>query len=94
MDYWEGKMKIFNKIFNFLFGIFFILLFFHEILGKQNIAAGLFFSICLVISYDMWKRGNTDSKIFGDMTKIEKDLRKIQELEIKQKLKELGGEND
>ena len=91
-------MKIFNKIFNFLFTILFTLILCHEIRSKQNIAlaifAGLFFSTCLVISYDMWKRGNTNSKIFGDMTKIEKDLRKIQELEIKQKLKELGKENE
>jgi hypothetical protein len=64
-----------------------------QIIDKQNIAfaifAGLIFSTFLVINYDMWKRGNTNSIIFGDITEIEKDLRKIQELEIKQKLKEL-----
>jgi hypothetical protein len=69
-----------------------------EVIVKQNLAyalfAGLLLSSCLFISYNMWKRGDTNSMIFGDISQIEKDLREIQKLEIKKKLNNLKKEDD
>lgn len=59
----------------------------YEIL-KGNIAAAIFVVGFLAIEYHMWLRGGK-SQIFGDKTQIEKDLRKIQKLEIQNKLKDL-----
>ena len=71
---------------------------YEQIIIKQNLAyalfAGLLLSSFLFISYDMWKRGNTNSMIFGDTSEMEKDLREIQRLEIKKKLIDLKNETN
>lgn len=76
-------IKIFN-IMTTLITFILRLIFLYEIF-KGNIAAAIFLIGFLAIDYHMWLRGG-NSKIFDDTSQIEKDLRKIQKLEIQKKL--------
>lgn len=49
-------------------------------------------SVVMIIDYHMWLRGG-DAIFFRDKTQIEKDLREIQKLEVKQKLNKLKKED-
>lgn len=57
-------------------------------IGKGNIAVAILFSVVLLIDYHIWIAGG-DTVFFKDKTQIEKDLREIQKLELKQKLDKL-----
>ena len=48
-------------------------------------------SVVMILDYKMYLRGN-DCIFFKDKTDLEKDLREIQKLETKKKLKELQDE--
>lgn len=49
----------------------------------------IFISTIMYIDYKWYIRGSEKTWFFKDETDIEKDLREIQKLEIKQRLKEL-----
>lgn len=56
---------------------------------KGNVAMAILAAAILLVDYHMWVRGSK-SLVFTDKTQIEKDLREIQKLEMKQKLKDLS----
>jgi hypothetical protein len=57
-------------------------------ISHGNIGFALLISTLCFLDYQVWIRGG-NSYLFEDKTEIEKDLRKIQKLEIKKKLEEL-----
>jgi hypothetical protein len=57
-------------------------------ISHGNIGFALLISTLCFLDYQVWIRGG-NSYFFEDKTEIEKDLRKIQKLEIKKKLEEL-----
>lgn len=56
--------------------------------GLSILGLYIFLSTVLYVDYKIFIRSG-DSFFLGDKSEIEKDLREIQKLEIKQKLKEL-----
>ena len=56
--------------------------------GLSILGLYIFLSTVLYVDYKIFLRSG-DSFFLGDKSEIEKDLREIQKLEIKQKLKEL-----
>lgn len=58
-------------------------------IARRNLAMAIVAAALILTDYQMWVRGG-DSIIFFDKTQIEKDLREIQKLEIKNKLEELN----
>lgn len=51
-------------------------------------------STIIYVDYHVYVRGNANSLFFKDKNDLEKDLREIQKLEIKLRLRELQGEKD
>lgn len=80
-------------ILNFIISLLKILLvicFSYPIIHNNNIALGLLLSTLCFLDYQVWVNGG-NSVLFEDKTQIEKDLRKIQKLEIAKKLKQIKG---
>ena len=77
---------------NTIFSVILTTIFIYEIF-KGNLAVAIFCAAIIWVDYQTWVRGGK-SILFTDKTQIEKDLRKIQKLEITKKLKNLLDEKN
>ena len=55
----------------------------------ETIGIAIFLAVIIVVDYLVWTRGDSNSLFFKDKTDLEKDIRKLQHLEVIKRIREI-----